>query len=93
VIENNTRLTGPDNDFLKQSLNEIFKAYEAKTGKKLEVTYVPVSELDARFSANPQDFASLIQKVGASVGPFLQTDNHLYPDWKPTPVLDNMPVA
>jgi hypothetical protein len=25
-----------------QSFNEIFKAYEEKTGKKLEVTYIPV---------------------------------------------------
>jgi len=76
-----------------KSLNEIFKAYEAKTGKKLEVTYVPVSELDARLAVNPQDLASLLHKVGATVGPFLQTDNHLYPDWKPSPVLDNIPVA
>ena len=93
VIENNIHITGPDHDILNQSFNEIFKAYEAKTGKKLEVTYVPVPELDARFAANPQDVAPLLHKVGATVGPFLQTDNHLYPDWKPTPVLDNIPVA
>jgi len=78
---------------LNQSFNEIFKAYEEKTGKKLEVTYVPVSELDARLAANPEDLASFLHKVVATAGPFLQTDNHMYPDWKPTLVLDNIPVA
>jgi len=76
-----------------KSFNEIFKAYEAKTGKKLEVTYIPVSELDARLAANPQDFASFLHKLWATAGPFLQTDNHLYPDWNPSSVLDNFPVA
>ena len=93
MVETNTRSTGPYHDTLNQPFNEIFRAYEAKTGKKLEVTYVPVSELDARLAANPQDHASFLHKVGATVGPFLQTDNHLYPDWKPTSVLDNIPVA
>ena len=93
MVETNTRSTGPDHDILNQSFNEIFKAYETKTGKKLEVTYVSVSELDARLATNPQDHASFLHKVGATVGPFLQTDNHLYPDWKPTPVLGTIPVA
>ena len=77
----------------KQSFNEIFKAYETKTGKKLEVTYVPVSELDAKLAANPQDSGSFLHKFWATTGPYTQTDNHLYPDWNPSPVIDNVPVA
>ncbi|KAF8485198.1 NAD-P-binding protein [Russula ochroleuca] len=76
-----------------KSFNEIFKAYEEKTGKKLEVTYIPVSELDARLAANPQDFPALLHKAWATVGPFQRTDNHLYPDWNPSPVIDKLPVA
>jgi len=76
-----------------KSFNEIFKAYETKTGKKLEVTYIPVSELDAKVAANPQDFASYLHKLWATMGPHLQTDNHLYPDWKPSHVIDYVPVA
>jgi len=76
-----------------KSFNEIFKAYEEKTGKKLEVTYVPVSEFDARLAANPGDFPSFLHKFWATVGPFERTDNHLYPNWNPSPVIDNVPVA
>jgi len=76
-----------------KSFNEIFKAYDEKTGKKLEVTYIPMSELDARIAANPQDFSSLLHKLWATDGPFLRTDNHLCPDWNPSPVVDNLPVA
>jgi len=76
-----------------KSFNEIFKAYEAKTGKKLEVTYIPVSEYDKRLAANPQDFAAFLHKLWATAGPFTQTDNHLYPDWNPSSVLDNIPVV
>ncbi|KAF8485216.1 NAD-P-binding protein [Russula ochroleuca] len=76
-----------------KSFNEIFKAYEEKTGKKLEITYVPVSELDARLAANPQDLVAYLHKLYAISGPFQRTDNHLYPDWNPSPVIDNLPIA
>ncbi|KAH9037642.1 NAD-P-binding protein [Lactarius pseudohatsudake] len=76
-----------------KSLNEIFKEYEAKTGKKLEVTYIPVSELDARLASNPQDIFAFIHKVWATMGRWEKTDNHLYPDWNPSSVVDNLPVA
>ena len=53
-----------------QSFNEIFMAYEEKTRKKLEVTYIPVSELDARIAANPEDLVSYLQRLWATEGPF-----------------------
>jgi ABC-type glycerol-3-phosphate transport system substrate-binding protein len=75
-----------------QSFNEIFKEYEAKTGKKVEVTYIPISELDARMASNPQDVAAYLQKVWAT--PYhTETDNHLYPDWNPSSVIDNILAA
>jgi uncharacterized protein YbjT (DUF2867 family) len=76
-----------------KSFNEIFKAYEEKSGKKLEVTYIPVSELDAQIAANPKDFRFFLHKFWATAGPFQRTDNHLYPDWNPTPVIDHLPAA
>jgi len=51
-----------------KSFNEIFKAYEEKTGKKLEVTYIPVSELDAKLAANPGDFPSFFAQGLGDLG-------------------------
>lgn len=47
-------------------MNEVFKAYDEKTGKKLQVTYVPISEYDARLAANPKDFAVFLQRSWAT---------------------------
>jgi len=59
----------------------VLKGYEEKTGKKPQVTYVPISEFDARLAANPKDFSASLHKYWAtSEQPFDQTDNHLYPD-------------
>jgi hypothetical protein len=71
----------------------VFKAYDKKTGKKLQVTYIPTSEYDARLAANPKDFAAILHKYWAASEPFKKTDNHVYPNWNPSPAVDNMPVA
>jgi uncharacterized protein YbjT (DUF2867 family) len=76
-----------------KSFNEIFKAYEEKSGRKLQVTYIPVSELDARLAANPKDVIAYLHKFWATAGPFHQPDDYLYPDWNPSPMIDNIPVA
>jgi uncharacterized protein YbjT (DUF2867 family) len=76
-----------------KSFNQIFKEYEEKTGKKLHVTYIPVSELEARIASNPEDTAAQLHKFWATGGAFQQTDNHVYPNWNPSPAVDNMPVA
>ncbi|KAI0250536.1 NAD-P-binding protein [Lactifluus subvellereus] len=76
-----------------KSFNEIFQAYEAKTGKKLQVTYIPVSVFEERMATNPHDLPAVLQKFWATEGPFQRTDNDLYPNWNPSPVLDNLPVA
>ena len=76
-----------------QSFNEIVKEYEAKTGKKVEVTYIPVSELDARLASNPRDTFAFLHKMWTTTDGHLETDNHLYPDWNPSSVLDNIPIA
>ncbi|KAI0276931.1 hypothetical protein BGY98DRAFT_983307 [Russula aff. rugulosa BPL654] len=88
-LKNRTFTIAGDN----KSFNEIFKAYEEKTGKKLQVTYVPVSVYETKVAANPEDFPALLHKIWANSVPFQQTDNHLYPDWNPSPVIDHLPVA
>jgi hypothetical protein len=57
------------------------------------VTHIPVSELDARLAANPGDIFALLHKFWATEGPFPRTDNHLYPNWNPSPVINYVPVA
>ncbi|KAF8270999.1 NAD-binding protein [Lactarius quietus] len=76
-----------------KSLNEIVKEYEVRTGKKVEVTYVPVSELDARLASNPQDSFAFLHKLWATTEVPSETDNHVYPDWNPSSVVDNIPIA
>ncbi|KAH9052642.1 NAD-P-binding protein [Lactarius vividus] len=77
-----------------KSFNEIFKEYEAKTGKKLEVTYISVSELEARLASNPRDIPTYVHKHLATWDWSPEkTDNDLYPEWNPSPVLDYLPVA
>jgi len=88
-LKNRTLTIAGDN----KSFKEIFKAYEEKTGKKVQVTYIPVTEIDAKIAANPEDFPAVLHKFWATTGPFPRTDNHLYPGWNPSSVLDNVPVA
>ena len=57
------------------------------------MTYIPLSELEARIASNPKDLAAHLHKLWATAGAFEQTDNHVYPDWNPSPVIDNVPVA
>jgi hypothetical protein len=76
-----------------KTFSEIFKAYDEKTGKKLEVTYLSLSELDAKIAANPQNISFVLRKYWVTAAPFQGTDNHLYPDWNPSPAIDSLPVA
>ena len=85
------------NNISIQSFNEIFKGYEAKTGKKVEVTYASIPDLDARLASNPRDIAAFLHKLWATVDPVQSSkqdiDNHLYPNWNPTPVIDCLPIV
>ncbi|KAI0060415.1 NAD-P-binding protein [Artomyces pyxidatus] len=72
----------------RKSFNEIFIAYEAKTGKKVDVTYKSVSELEAAVAAYPADFLSMLHITWALEGTIQTSDNYLYPDWHPKPVID-----
>ncbi|KAN0140140.1 NAD-P-binding protein [Lactarius tabidus] len=76
-----------------KSFNEVVKEYQTKTGKNVEVTYIPISELDARLASNPQDFVAYLHKLWATTEGPLKTDNHLYPSWNPSSVVDNIPIA
>jgi hypothetical protein len=61
----------------------------------VEVTYIPISELDARIAANPMDLVSYLHKIWATVDPIqaLDNDNYLYPDWNPSRMIDNITIA
>jgi len=75
-----------------QSFNQIFKEYEEKTGKKLNVTYRPESELRAAISKNRADIASVLQLdwgLGRGlVGPLDQLSVSDYHGWNPKTIAD-----
>ncbi|KAI0343511.1 NAD-P-binding protein [Trametopsis cervina] len=74
------------------SFNEIHAAYEARTGKKVEVTRVSHEDLKARVDNNPDDFLGwlLLQWDGgaANVGQSGPLALDLFPDWNPKKVVD-----
>ncbi|KAI0259733.1 NAD-P-binding protein [Gloeopeniophorella convolvens] len=72
------------------SFSEIFKQYEAKTARKLEITHIPVSELNEKLAENPQDIVSFLRKFWAVYGPLERLDNNLYPGWNPSSVANNL---
>jgi len=76
----------------RKSFNQIFKQHEDRTGKKLNVTYRPESELEAAIAKNPSDVPSLLQlewgRGGGLVGSLDQLSVSEYPDWNPKTVAD-----
>ncbi|KAI0047507.1 NAD-P-binding protein [Auriscalpium vulgare] len=64
----------------RKSFNQIFQEYEAKTGKKLQVTYHSDADLEARLKTNPHDFGAFLHKSWANGEGVVGTpDNGLYP--------------
>lgn len=71
-----------------QSLNEIFRGYEERTGTKLDVTYRTVDSLRAKLKENPYDFDAYLHIIWATDGVVGEPDNGLFPEWNPTKVID-----
>ncbi|KAI9457886.1 NAD-P-binding protein [Russula earlei] len=70
------------------SFNEIFRGYEERTGKKLEITYRSTESLRQKVEENPYDFDADLHLNWATDGLVGEPDNALYPDWNPTKVVD-----
>jgi hypothetical protein len=72
------------------SFNEVFKAYEVKHNKKLDVTYISIDELKKRIATNTHDFSAILHLVWAEgtgiVGEPLDNDKWL--EWKPSKVIE-----
>jgi hypothetical protein len=68
-----------------QTINEILRSYQEKTGKALEINHIPHSELEKR-----SDFAAAIalrwDKGEGVVGD--PVNNDLYPGWNPKKALE-----
>jgi hypothetical protein len=71
-----------------QSFNEVFRAYEQRTGTKLDVTYRTVDSLRAKLAENAYDFDAHLHILWATDGLVGEPDNGLYPQWNPTKVID-----
>jgi len=76
----------------RKSFNQIFKEYEERTGKRLNVNYRSEFELKAAIAKNSADVASLLQLDwglgGGLVGTFDQLSVSEYPDWNPKRISD-----
>ncbi|THH19846.1 hypothetical protein EW146_g1410 [Bondarzewia mesenterica] len=76
----------------RTSFNNIFKTYEAKTGKKLDITYRASSDLEAAVKSNPNDIGSLLHWAwsigGGTVGKEEDITNGEFPDWNPLKVVE-----
>jgi len=70
------------------SFNEIFRAYEQRTGTKLDVTYRTVDSLRAKLAENAYDFDAHLHILWATDGVVGEPSNGLYPQWNPTKVID-----
>jgi hypothetical protein len=72
------------------SFNEIFKAFETKRNKKIDVTYIPINELKERIAENGRDISTVIHLEWAEgrglVGEPLDNDKWL--EWKPSKVIE-----
>ncbi|KAF8596574.1 NAD(P)-binding protein [Ceratobasidium sp. AG-I] len=69
------------------STNEVIALWEKKHGKKLQVEYRPLSEIDDRVKADPADiWAVIIQVWSSGRGELKSLNNDLYPEWKPQTV-------
>ncbi|KAH9055465.1 NAD-P-binding protein [Lactarius vividus] len=72
----------------RATFNEVFKGYEERTGKKLDVTYRSLDSLRAKVAKNPYDLDAYFHINWATDGLNGKPDNDLYPEWNPTKVLD-----
>ncbi|KAF8596544.1 NAD(P)-binding protein [Ceratobasidium sp. AG-I] len=72
-----------------KSFNEFVEIWEAKHNVKLEVSYMPISELDERIVRDPADHEAAIGREmfsgRAATGPVA---NSLFPDWNPKSLRD-----
>ena len=68
-----------------QTFNEILKSYQEKTGKTLEITHTPPSELEKRSGLVPA-LAFRWEMGDGVIGDNL--DNDLYPGWNPKKAVD-----
>jgi len=77
-----------------KSWNEIVDLYQAKTGKTLQVTHQPRSELHAALQKNPQDFVAFIlvewDEGRGVVGKPEELSNKLFPNFNPSNVIDTI---
>ncbi|KAI0260761.1 NAD-P-binding protein [Gloeopeniophorella convolvens] len=76
----------------RKSFNQIIKEYEERTGKKVNVTYRSVDELQAALEKNPADLATVLQLDWALGGGLIGSEDQLsvsdYPAWNPKTIAD-----
>ncbi|KZO98444.1 NAD-binding protein [Calocera viscosa TUFC12733] len=76
----------------RTTFNRAIAAYEARTGKKLDVTYVPLEELKQRATGNPADiryFLATRFDAGTTNGPEEEM-NVDWPDFHPQTMVEAM---
>ncbi|KZO93425.1 NAD-binding protein [Calocera viscosa TUFC12733] len=76
----------------RTSINAALKAYEARTGKKIDITYVPLEVVKERAKNNPADFKSFLALMFELDGPNEPKEemNVEWPEFKPQTVVEAM---
>ncbi|KZT19869.1 NAD(P)-binding protein [Neolentinus lepideus HHB14362 ss-1] len=78
----------------RKSWNDVLELYQAKTGKTLQVTHQPRSELQTAFQKNPQDFVAYISLAWDEgrgiVGKPEELSNKLFPSFNPSNIIDTI---
>ncbi|KZO93426.1 NAD-binding protein [Calocera viscosa TUFC12733] len=76
----------------RTTVNAALKGYEARTGKKLDITYVPIEEVQERLRKDPTDFKSflaLVFETDGTNGP-KEEMNVEWPEFNPQTVVEAM---
>ncbi|EPQ57454.1 hypothetical protein GLOTRDRAFT_115386 [Gloeophyllum trabeum ATCC 11539] len=79
----------------RTTLNELADAYQAKSGKKLDLSHMSKVELRAALRKDSEDLASLALFLSLQLDEGFciarkpeELDNHLFPSWNPTKAVD-----
>lgn len=72
----------------------MIEKWEARTGRKAEVSHRSIDERKAKLAANPSDFLSFLIVTYAAgkgvVGPHEAVSNSVYPGWNQRSVVDTI---
>jgi len=79
----------------RTTFNDVVRQWEERTGKKIDVTHIPRTDLEKKSEENPNDLTSRIwldwdNGNGVTAKKQEELDNKIWPEWKPLGVIDTL---